>query len=85
MEFDLTDALTHEELMELIDAYTDLEVKKHEQGWLVLWGHQKRFYAPTQDVLDAFLYGLLVGYSVLPERIRAQLRNHMWFYKNHGA
>jgi len=54
--------------------YWHLSVKQHEQAWFVLAGEVVIYRTDSHESLDAFLYGLAMAYSVVPEELFQQLR-----------
>ncbi len=52
----------------------NIEVKDKEHKWFVLAGEKVVFAADTRDAVDAFLYGMALAYSMLPDSIIETVR-----------
>jgi hypothetical protein len=52
----------------------NIEVRDNEHKWFVLAGEKVVFAADTQDAVDAFLYGMALAYSILPDSIIETVR-----------
>ena len=52
----------------------NISVEQYEGRWWVGAGDQAIFVTDSREALDAFLYGLSVAYSVLPDHIFQPLK-----------
>jgi len=66
--------------VELVNKfYWNLTIAKSEKKWYVLAGDQTIFVGDSQELADAFIYGMALAYSVIPDidRLREEVRP--WF------
>ncbi|MCC6906056.1 MAG: hypothetical protein IT326_09460 [Anaerolineae bacterium] len=69
---------TLEDGIRIIDQYCwCLTVSGSGDNWQVWGGDQAILTADSREVVDAFLYGMALAYSVLPEKYAAQLREEL--------
>ena len=63
--------------------YWGIEVKQHSQRWTVQSGDQALLISDNRESVDAFLYGLALAYSILPDEslkvVREQVKEMMGF------
>jgi hypothetical protein len=52
----------------------NIEVKDKEHKWFVLAGEKVILTADNRDAIDAFLYGMALAYSILPDTVIENLR-----------
>jgi hypothetical protein len=57
--------------------YWNITVKTNGQKWCVWGGESVIFCADSRETVDAFLYGLGLAYSVLPESVFEQLKEEV--------
>ena len=57
--------------------YWNLTVERGQEYWVVFSGEKAILRTDSQDVLDAFLYGLGLAYGCLPIEIFARLKEHV--------
>lgn len=66
--------------IELVNQfYWGLNIIEADQKWYVISGDQTIFLADSREAVDAFLYGMSLAYSVIPDidRLREEVRP--WF------
>ena len=67
-----------DEAIELIRQFSwHLKVINQDNIWYVLDGEAKIFSSPIRENVDAFLYGLALAYSVIPEPLYNQLKKDL--------
>lgn len=49
------------------DLYWNMRLEERENKWFIWAGDQILFMTDNHESLDAFLYGLALAYSILPE------------------
>lgn len=60
----------------LNDLKCNLDIKQIENTWHVGAGHKGLLETSSREAVDAFLYGMALAYSVLPEPIFEQFRKY---------
>ena len=66
---------TLEQASEKINKFHwNIEVQKSDQEWVVKGGEKVLLRTDSKDSVDAFLYGMALAYSVLPESMVMQFR-----------
>ena len=58
----------------------NITVAKREETWIVYAGDRKLVSSTDKAIVEAFLYGLALSYSVIPEPFYSQLKKdlHDW-------
>ncbi len=54
--------------------YWNIETHESDQGWIVKGGEKVLLHTESKESVDAFLYGMALAYSVLPESIATQFQ-----------
>lgn len=52
----------------------NLTIKKENNAWFVRGGDQVLFCADNREAVDAFLYGMALAYSILPDEYVERFR-----------
>ena len=55
----------------------NVSLEKQGDDWLVFGGEKCLLKSSSQDSANAFLYGLALAYSVLPDRILDEIRRYV--------
>jgi hypothetical protein len=59
------------------ELYWNITLKEGGQQWCVWGGEKPIFCTDSREAVDAFLYGLGLAYSVLPEPVFEQLKEEV--------
>jgi hypothetical protein len=60
------------------ELYWNITVAQSGQSWLVQSGDSVIFVTDNRNAVDAFLYGLALAYSVMPEHIFEMFREELY-------
>lgn len=64
--------------IELINRfYWNISIVQIGQNWIVKGGEVSIFETDNKDSVDAFIYGMALAYSVIPEPIVKQLKDFL--------
>jgi hypothetical protein len=66
---------TIEEAVDLLNSFHwNISIRQSEEVWYVLGGEKVIFQSNQRDSVDAFLYGLALGYAVLPTHLQEEVK-----------
>ena len=67
-----------EQAKELVNEfYWNITIKQTDQGWNVRGGEKTILTTDDYDNVEAFIYGLALGYSILPEALVRQFKENL--------
>jgi hypothetical protein len=67
---------TIEQAINLLNSFHwNISIRQNEEVWYVLGGDKVIFQSDQRDSVDTFLYGLALGYAVLPAHLQEEVKS----------